>query len=373
MVTKRDLYEVLEVSRSASLEEIKKAYRKKALLYHPDRNPGNAEAEANFKEATEAYSILSEPDHRRKYDQFGHAAFQQGAGGAEGFGDFSGFEDIFGDIFSSFFGGQMGGGGGRRSRGRAGRDLKYDLSVAFQEAVFGCEKEIEIPRRLLCKTCEGSGAKKGSGVEECTQCGGAGQIRVQQGFFTIGRTCHVCSGSGQVIKSPCDSCAGSGLTAVKSRIKVKIPAGIDHGQRLKLRAEGEGGTGGGPAGDLYVQIMVERHAFFERDETEIHCQFPLSFSSAVLGAEVEIPTLDGSMKLKIPSGTPSGKVFRIRGRGVPSLADGRRGDQLVTVTVEVPKKISSERKQLMEQLRDLEVKEGTDEKGFFDKVKEMFG
>lgn len=371
MATKRDLYEVLEVAKTASLEDIKKAYRKKALQYHPDRNPGSAEAEERFKEATEAYSILSEPEQRRKYDQFGHAAFEQGGGGFEGFGDFSGFEDIFGDIFSSFFGTQMG--GGRRSRGRPGRDLKYDLSISFEEAVFGCEKEVEIPRRLLCKTCEGSGAKKGSGVDECAQCRGSGQIRIQQGFFTIGRTCHVCNGSGQVIKSLCESCSGSGLTAVKSRIKVKIPAGIDHGQRLKLRGEGEGGTAGGPSGDLYVQVMVERHAFFERDETEIHCQFPLSYSLAVLGAEVEVPTLDGPMKLKIPAGTPSGKVFRIKGRGVPALGDGRRGDQLVTVVIEVPKKLSAERRKLVEQLRELEIKEGADEMGFFDKVKAMFG
>ena len=371
MVTKRDLYEVLEVSRTASLDEIKKAYRKKALQFHPDRNPGNAQAEESFKEATEAYSILSEPDNRRKYDQFGHAAFQQGGGaGFEGFADFSGFEDIFGDLFSSFFGGSMG--GGRRGRGRAGRDLKYDLTVTFEEAVFGADKEIEVPRRLLCKKCEGSGSKNGSKPEECQQCGGSGQIRIQQGFFTIGRTCHVCNGQGHVIKDPCADCAGTGLSAVKSRIKVKIPAGIDHGQRLKLRGEGEGGTAGGPAGDLYVQIVVERHPFFEREETEILCQFPLSYASAALGAEVEVPTLDGPTKLKIPAGTPSGKVFRLKHNGVASLTDGRRGDQHVTVVVEVPKKLSHERKELLEKLRDLEIKEGTDEKGFFEKMKAMF-
>jgi molecular chaperone DnaJ len=374
VVSKRDFYEILEVERTAGLEEIKKAYRKKALQFHPDRNPGDKAAEEKFKEATEAYSVLSDADQRRKYDQFGHAAFQQGAGGSgfEGFGDFSGFEDIFGDLFSSFFGGATG--GGRRTRGRAGRDLKYDLPISFEEAVFGTEKDIDVPRRLLCKTCEGVGAKKGSSAETCTQCGGAGQIRIQQGFFTIGRTCNVCNGQGQVIRNPCGDCAGTGLTAVKSKIKVKIPAGIDHGQRLKLRGEGEGGTGGGPSGDLYVQIMIEKHAFFERDETEIHCRYPITFASAALGAEVEVPTLDGSMKLKVPAGTQSGKVFRLKGKGVPSLSDGRRGDQHVEIIVEIPKKLSAERKQLLEKLREIELKEDKeDDKGFFEKMKAMFG
>jgi len=370
-VAKRDFYEVLEVQRTASLDDIKKAYRKKALQFHPDRNPGDKQAEEKFKEATEAYSVVSDPENRSKYDQFGHAAFQQGAGGSEGFGDFSGFEDVFGDLFSSFFGGTSG--GGVRTRGRAGRDLKYDLPILFEDAVFGVEKEIDVPRRLLCKTCEGSGARAGTSAETCTQCGGAGQIRIQQGFFTIGRTCNICSGLGQVVRNPCQDCAGTGLTAVKSKIKVKIPAGIDHGQRLKLRGEGEGGTGGGPSGDLYVQIMIEKHAFFERDETEIHCRFPVSFASAALGSEIEVPTLDGPAKLKVPAGTQSGKVFRLKNKGVPSLNDGRRGDQHVEVVVEIPKKLSVERRQLLEKLREIELKEDKDDKGFFDKMKSMFG
>jgi molecular chaperone DnaJ len=373
VVSKRDYYEVLEVSKTASLEEIKKAYRKKAVQFHPDKNPGNAEAEEKFKEATEAYSVLSEAESRARYDQFGHAAFQQGAGG--GFhGDFSGFEDIFGDIFSTFFGGQMG--GGRRGRGRAGNDLRFDLEITFEEAAFGCEKEITIGRRTRCTTCSGSGVAKGTAREKCPQCDGAGQIRIQQGFFTLARTCHACGGAGEVVKNPCTDCSGSGLKVQESRLKVRVPAGVDHGQRLKMRGEGEPGVGGGPNGDLYVQISLQEHPFFQRQESEVVCEVPISYAAAVLGTEIEVPSLDGKVSLKIPSGTPSGKVFRLKGKGIPILGSSpqRRGDQHVRVYVHVPKKVSQEERELLEKLAELQGTPIPDAKGggFFDKVKDIF-
>jgi molecular chaperone DnaJ len=371
-LAKRDYYEVLGVSRTVTLEEIKKSYRKLALQYHPDRNPGNKEAEEKFKEATEAYSVLSDADNRKKYDQFGHAAFDHRAAGAEGFGfggDFAGFEDIFGDIFSSFFGG--GGGGGRGGRG--GRDLRYDLEVEFQEAVFGAEREITIGRRTSCLACGGSGAAAGSRISQCRQCGGAGQVRIQQGFFTLTRPCNVCQGAGQTIETPCKECRGSGERVAESKIKVKIPAGIDHGQRLKLRGEGEPGNKGAPAGDLYVQIAVKEHPFFERRESEIVCDVPIAYTTAVLGSEIDVPTLEGPMKLNIPSGTSSGKIFKLRNKGVPILGSNRRGDQHVRVHIEVPKRVSEEERELLTRLRELEAKaEDRDSKSWFDRVKSMF-
>ncbi len=373
-MSKRDYYEVLEVSKSASVEDIKKAYRKKAVQFHPDKNPGNKEAEEKFKEATEAYSILSDAENRARYDRFGHAAFQNGGGGG-GFqqGDFSGFEDIFGDIFSSFFGGSMGG-DPRRGRGRAGNDLRYDLEVSFEEAAFGCEKEVTLSRRTRCEECSGSGAAKGSTKERCPQCDGAGQVRIQQGFFTLARTCHACGGAGEVVRNPCKPCSGSGLTTKESRLKVKVPAGVDNGQRLKMRGEGEPGQGGGPSGDLYVQIVVAEHPLFQRQDAETVCDMPITFSTAVLGGEVEIPSLDGKLKLKIPSGTPSGKVFRVKGKGVPILGSSpqRRGDHHVRVHVHVPKKVSDKEKKLLEDLAEIQGTVVDDDKGFFDKMKDLF-
>ena len=373
-MSKRDYYEVLEVSRSAAQDEIKKAYRKKALQFHPDKNPGNKEAEERFKEATEAYQILSSPETRRTYDQFGHAAFQQGTGGNpfQGFGDFSGFEDIFGDIFSSFFGGGPAPRG--RTRGRAGRDLLYDLEIEFEEAISGAEKKIQIGRRVHCDSCDGSGAESGTSAERCGQCGGSGQIRMQQGFFAISRTCHACSGSGQVITHPCRTCGGSGTKVVESHLNVRIPAGIDEGQRLKLKGEGEAGSSGGPSGDLYVRVHIKPHPLFERQESELVCTIPISYTVAALGAEIDIPTLDGKAQLKIPAGTPSDKVFRIKGKGVPVLGSTRRGDLHVRVTIYVPKQLSAEERQLLENLRQVEGGPPLSEeaKGFFDKVKNMF-
>jgi molecular chaperone DnaJ len=373
-VSKRDYYEVLGVSKAASLEDVKKAYRKKAVQFHPDKNPGNKEAEDKFKEATEAYSVLSDAENRAKYDRFGHAAFSHGGGGFQG-GDFSGFEDVFGDIFSTFFGGGMGG-DPRRGRGRAGNDLRYDLDLAFEEAAFGCEKEVTLGRRAQCETCAGSGAAKGTSRERCRQCEGAGQVRVQQGFFTLARTCNVCSGSGEVVKNPCTDCSGSGLRLKESKLKVKVPAGVDHGQRLKMRGEGEAGAGGGPNGDLYVQISIEEHPVFQRQDHEVVCEVPITFSAATLGTEIEVPSLDGKIKLKIPPGTPSGKVFRIKSKGIPVLGSNpqRRGDQHVRVYVHVPKSVSDDERELLEKLAAIQgttVHEGGD-RGFFDKVKGIF-
>ena len=368
-MSKRDCYEVLGVSKTATLDEIKKAYRKKALQYHPDKNPGDKEAEEKFKEATEAYGILNDPENRKKYDQFGHAAFAQGgAGGFNGFSGFEDFEDIFGDIFSSFFGG-----GSTRTKGHAGNDLRYDLDITFEEAAFGAEKEIEIPCRRSCVDCGGSGAGAGSKVERCAQCDGAGQIRYQQGFFTVGRTCGACNGSGQSIKNPCSSCRGTGLKSVKNAIKVSIPAGIDHGQRLKLRGKGESGSHGGPDGDLYVVLRVKEHPIFERDGADVLFDFPISYTSAVLGDELEVPTIDGKVKLKIPAGTASGRVFKIRNKGIQVLGTNRRGDQNVRVVIEVPTKLSEEHLALLEKLKAVESRERTEQsRSFFDKVKNLF-
>lgn len=371
MGSKRDYYEVLEVSRSSSSEEIKKAYRKKAVQFHPDKNPGNKEAEEKFKEATEAYSVLSDQNNRVKYDQFGHAAFEQG-GGFQGFqGDFSGFEDIFGDLFSAFFGGQTQGRGS--SRGRAGRDLRYDLEIEFEEAIRGGEKNISVSKHVSCETCSGSGAKPGTSPQTCPTCHGHGQMRIQQGFFTISRPCHECAGMGKVVKTPCSNCSGRGTTLAHNKINVKVPPGIDHGQRLKLRGEGEAGSGGGPAGDLYVHIAVKRHPIFQREESEIICEQLVGYATATLGGEIDVPTLDGKMKLKIPAGTPTGKIFRLKGKGAPVLGTGRRGDQHVRVTIHVPKKLSPEHKEVLTKLMQIEQEElSSDEKGFMDKVKGMF-
>lgn len=371
-MSKRDCYDVLGVGRDSSVDQIKKAYRKKALQYHPDRNPGDQEAEEKFKEATEAYSILSDPASRQRYDQFGHAAFDQRAGGfnAFEFGDFSGFEDIFGDIFSAFFGGQAPRSGGR---GRPGRDLKYNLDIDFEEAAFGAEKDITVERRLLCETCNGSGAKEGSSPARCQRCSGSGQMTVQQGFFTISRTCPDCSGAGSVISDPCTGCRGQGLAYKKSKINVKIPAGIDHGQRLKLRGEGESGLKGGPNGDLYVQVSVRKHPFFRREDSELICEVPITYADAVLGTALEVPTLEGTTEVTVPPGTESGRVFRLRNQGIQVLGSARRGDLHVCVNIEVPKKISDERREVLERLREVEQAERAQgDEGFFGKVKKMF-
>ena len=363
-MAKVDYYETLGVTRSSSGEEIKKAYRKLAIRFHPDKNPDDPTAEERFKECTEAYQVLSSEENRRKYDQFGHAAFQQGGGFAD-FGNFA--DDIFGDLFSSFFGGAQSAAGVNR-----GRDLSYRMELDLEEAANGIEREIEIERPVLCETCDGSGAKEGTSPETCKQCSGQGQIRVQQGFFAISRTCPICQGGGTIITDPCKTCDGSGQKLEPATLSVNVPAGIDDGQRLKLRGEGER-VASGAAGDLYVEIAVKPHSTFKRQGAEIVCEFPLTYSQAVLGGSVEVPTLEGEATLKIPAGTESGKVFRLRGKGIVDMRTGRNGDQHVRTYVYVPQDLSDRQRELLEELAQLEGKPVVNEsRTFIDRFRDLF-
>lgn len=369
-LAKRDYYEVLEVKRNASEAEIKKAYRRLAIQYHPDKNPGNKQAEDKFKELSEAYAVLSDAQKRANYDQFGHA-------GVEGLGGFSNggfggtpFEDIFGDIFGDLFGG----GARRSSRGRRGDDLRYNITISFEEAAFGVENKVQIPRHLTCDACHGSGAKAGTEPKTCATCHGGGQVRYQQGFFSLTRPCPDCAGAGKVIESPCPNCRGEGRVRGKKSISLKIPAGVETGNRLKLNGEGDPGSGGGPPGDLYVVISVAEHPIFTREGQDVICEIPISFTQAALGCELEVPTLDGKERLKIPAGTQSGKVFKIPGKGIPVLQGYGRGDQLVVARLETPVKLTARQRELLEEF----AREGGEDvhplgKGFFDKVKELFG
>jgi molecular chaperone DnaJ len=380
MSTKRDYYEVLGVTKSSSKEDIKKAYRKLAMQYHPDRNPDNKEAEAKFKEASVAAEILLDDNKRARYDQMGHAGFEQGGmgGGFQGGfnGDFGDLGDIFGDIFGDILGGgrRRGGGGGRgRSRATVGDDLQVNLSLNFSEAAFGIEKEISIQRSVECETCSGSGAKKGSGPTTCDFCQGVGEIRRQQGFFMMSQTCPKCHGSGQMIKDPCGTCHGSGKKKKKSSLMVKVPAGIDQGQRLKLSGEGDAGSHGGPSGDLYVLISIDEHEFFKREGFDVLCDVPVSFSQAALGAEVEVPTVNGRVSLSIPAGTQSGKKMRLKNKGIAKLGGYGLGDQIINIQVETPTKLSKEQRDLFVRLAELEQTSSNPlSKGFFEKVKNIF-
>jgi molecular chaperone DnaJ len=365
---KRDYYEVLGVSRAAGDDEVKKAYRKLALKLHPDKNPG-PEAEERFKELNEAYQVLSDPQRRAQYDRFGHAAFEQGG---TGFDFAGGFDDILGDLFGDFFGTARGRGG--RSRARRGADLQYQLEISFVEACRGCEKTISIPRLTRCETCGGRGAKPGTAPQTCPQCNGSGQMRFQQGFFSIAKTCGKCNGHGQIITSPCPACGGAGARRVTYTVNVKIPAGVDAGSRLKLRGEGEPGENGGPSGDLYVVLDVDDHPIFTRDGHDLVCEVPVSIAQAALGTEIQVPTLDGSATVKIPAGTQSGQMFRLRGHGVPDLNGYGTGDELVRVVVETPRKLTPRQRELLEEFAKIA---GEDvhpmSKSFFDKVKSMLG
>lgn len=373
MATKAEYYELLGVSRTTSDEELKKAYRKAAMRYHPDRNPGDKTAEEKFKELSEAYAVLSDPEKRAQYDRYGHAAFEQGGGpGFDGF-DFSGnFDDILGGIFGDIFGGGTGRGGRRGAR--RGEDLSYNLEISFEEAAFGTEKTLSIPRMTACEICGGKGAKPGTTPKTCTMCRGSGQVRFQQGFFTIARTCTQCGGQGTVITDPCTPCRGTGATRKTSTLPVKIPAGVDTGARLKLRGEGEASFAGGSSGDLYVMLRVREHPLFVRQHNDVVCEIPVSFPQAALGAEIEVPTLEGKLKMKVPAGTQSNSTFRLRGKGVVDLHGGGRGDQLVRVVVETPRKLSAKQRELLEEFARLDG-EGAHpmSKGFFEKVKELFG
>lgn len=375
-VTKLDYYEVLSVSRDASDQELKTAYRKLAMQYHPDRNPDDPAAEEKFKECSEAYQVLSDPEKRAAYDRYGHAAFNGGFGGGGGnpFGGFGGAQDlgdIFGDLFGEMF--NMGGSSRKASRVQRGRDLRYDLSLEFEEAVFGIEKEITIRRMEACSDCKGTGAARGKAPVTCTQCGGRGQQRFQQGFFSVARTCSVCGGTGTLIVDPCKTCRGETRVQAEHKILVKVPAGVEQDTRIRYQGEGEAGKFAGPAGDLYVVLSVKAHKFFERDGDDLHCVMPISFPQAALGTELEIQTLDGMATIKIPEGTQSGKEFKLRGKGVPHLNSHGKGDLIVEIRVQTPSKLSKQQKDLLRELGETLVVENTPtSRGIFDKVKEMF-
>lgn len=356
MADKRDYYEVLGVSRNASEKEIKTAYRKLALQYHPDRNPGDKEAEDKFKEAAEAYEVLHDPQKRSIYDQYGH----QGLEGS-GFSGFGGFEDIFSsfsDIFEDFFGFGTGRRGGR-SRVHKGSDLRYDLTLDFMEAAFGVEKEIHLEKMEPCTACEGSGAEPGTQPETCRTCNGIGQVSRSQGFFTVRTTCPQCRGEGRVIAHPCAQCGGRGQEAVQKTVSLKIPAGVDNGSRLRLTGEGEGGLHGGPPGDLYVFIRVQPHEFFHRSDNDVACQIPISFIQAALGDTITIPTLEGEKDIDIPKGTQPGDVLRLSGEGIPSLRGKRRGDQIIQVIVKTPTNLSKKQETLLREFSKIESKKLT--------------
>jgi len=367
--TRRDCYEIPGISRNASDQEIKRAYRKLALKYHPDKNPNDKNAEERFKEAAEAYSILCDPDKRARYDRFGYNGLQGGFGGFDPatFGD-------FGDILGEFFG--FGDIFGTRRRGgpERGSDLRYDLKISFREAAFGLKTKIKIPRQDTCKECDGRGIPKGKNPISCPSCHGSGQVRYQQGFFSISRTCGHCNGSGRVISEPCEVCKGKGRVRREKVLEIRIPAGVDSGARLRIQGEGEAGLHNGPSGDLYVVIFVEEHSFFQRQENNVYCQVPIGITQAVLGSEITVPTLEGEEKLKIPEGTQSGSVFRMRNKGIVSL-DGRgRGDQFVTINVTVPTKLTKEQRQIFEDLAKISKDEEiTHERNIFEKVKDIFG
>jgi molecular chaperone DnaJ len=364
---KRDYYEVLGVHRNASETEIKKAYRKLALRYHPDKNAGDKQSEEMFKEAGEAYEVLSDAQKRAQYDQFGHAGV--GAGGfSSGFGAGAGspFGDIFSDIFGDIFGGQQ------RGRGKRGDDLLYNLEISFEEAAFGVESKIDVPYNKRCGTCGGSGAKPGTEPKVCPTCRGAGQVRFQQGYFSVSRTCSQCGGEGRIIDSPCPDCRGVGSKKDKKTISVKIPAGVETGNRLKLNGEGGQGAKGGQNGDLYVAISVRAHSVFTRDGNDVICEIPISFAQAAIGCEIEVPTLDGKVAMKIPDGTQSGKVFRLRDKGVPALQSYGRGDQLVIIRVETPVNLNKRQKELLEEFARISGEEVHPlKKNFFEKVMEV--
>jgi molecular chaperone DnaJ len=370
---KRDYYEVLGVDRSADAEALKRAYRKLALRYHPDRNPDDPAAEEKFKEASEAYAVLADPDKRRAYDRFGHEGV--GAAGGPGFtdfGDLGAFGDVLNDLFGDLFGAR--GGGRRRGRGRRGADLRYQLEIELREVLAGKETRIEIPKMRPCGSCGGSGARAGTRAETCARCRGTGQLMFQQGFFRISRPCDGCGGAGEVVRERCPSCRGSGRVESQQTLSVKIPAGIEHGTRLRLPAEGEAGLEGGPPGDLYVDVAVKPHPFFTRDGSDLHCTVPVPFVQAALGAEIEVPTLEGREALRIPEGTQSGKTLRLPGKGLPTLGGRGRGDVLAQIFVEVPSKLTDRQRELLEQFAQ---ESGTEvspvTKSFLEKLRDFLG
>ncbi|TNF34263.1 MAG: molecular chaperone DnaJ [Gammaproteobacteria bacterium] len=349
-MSKRDYYEVLGVSRDVNEADLKKAYRRLAMKYHPDRTQNDPESEEKFKEAKEAYDVLSDAQKRAAYDQYGHAGVDPSAaaGGYGGFGGGASFSDIFGDVFGDIFGG--GGGGRGRNRAYRGSDLRYNLELNLEDAVAGTTVKIKIPTLVSCNTCSGSGAKKGSQPVTCTTCGGTGQVRIQQGFFSVQQTCPHCHGAGKMIKDPCPDCHGQGRVEERKTLSVKVPPGVDNGDRIRLSGEGEAGENGGPAGDLYVQIHIKPHPIFERDGSHLLCQVPISVTTAALGGELEVPTLNGRVKLKIPAETQTGKLFRLRGKGVTPVRGGATGDLLCKILVETPVSLNARQKELLREL-----------------------
>jgi molecular chaperone DnaJ len=371
--SKRDYYEVLGVAKSATDQEMKSAYRKLALQYHPDRNPGDKQAEDRFKEAAEAYSVLTDAQKRAAYDRYGHAGLGGAAGGGAGFDPsiFADFSDVLGDLFGfgDAFGGRRGG-----NRVQRGSDLRYDLELKFEDAAFGVTRQIKYSRHESCLECEGSGAQQGSGPSTCTTCNGHGQVRFQQGFFSITRTCSQCSGTGKIIKNPCKSCRGEGRMVRERTVELKIPAGVDNGDKMRVSGEGDAGGKGGPDGDLYVVLSVKDHEIFERREHQLYCHIPVSFPQAALGSEIMVPTLEGEdVALKVPAGTQTGSTFRIKGRGVSKRGGSSRGDLYVTVDVAIPAKLSKEQKELIAKLAaTLEDDNRPTEKRLLDRMKEIF-
>lgn len=382
-MSKKDYYELLGVRRGTSADEIKKSYRKLAMQYHPDRNPGDAEAEKKFKEISEAYDVLKDDQKRAAYDRYGHAAFESGGGGGPGGGGFdfsaSGFSDIFEDLFGEFMGGggQRGaaGGGARQQASTRGNDLRYNLEVSLEEAFKGDQKQIRINAASACDTCNGSGSADGAKPDACQHCSGSGKIRMQQGFFTIERTCPHCSGTGTVIKNPCKSCKGSGRLRKERTLSVNVPAGVDEGTRIRLAGEGEVGLRGGQAGDLYIFVSVKPHLFFQREGNDLYCKVPVKMTTATLGGNIEVPTIDGTRaKVTVPAGTQSGSQFRLRGKGMTSMRHkNQRGDMFIQSVVETPINLSRKQRELLEQF-DNEAKDGSspETEGFFNKVKEFW-
>jgi len=375
-MAKRDYYEVLGISKGASADEIKKAYRTKAKELHPDRNKGNSESESQFKEAGEAYDVLKDADKKAAYDRFGHAAFEGGMGGgprpgAGGQGDFaSAFSDVFDDLFGDFMGARGGGGRGRAARGS---DLRYNLRVTLEEAFAGLQKTISVPTSVQCTSCSGSGAEGGAEPTTCPTCSGMGKVRAQQGFFTVERTCPTCSGLGQIIKNPCKDCGGAGRVEKERALSVNIPAGVETGTRIRLSGEGEAGMRGGPPGDLYIFIDVTKHKLFEREEINLFCHVPVSLINAALGGDIEVPTIDGGRsRVKIPAGSQSGRQMRLRSKGMPALRGGARGDMFIELAVETPVNLTSKQKELLREFEALSEDNNPESKSFFSSVKSFW-
>jgi molecular chaperone DnaJ len=373
MANKKDLYDILGVNRDASDEDIKKSYRKLAMKFHPDRNPDSKDAEDKFKEAKGAYEVLSDPEKRRAYDAYGHAGINPQMGGGAGGEGFGGFSEAFGDIFGEIFGGRGGRGGQQVYRGA---DLRYNMDITLEQAARGTETKIRIPSLDECETCHGSGAKPGTQPKTCQTCNGQGQVRMQQGFFSIQQTCPTCHGSGKVIPDPCTACSGSGRVKNHKTLSVKIPAGVDDGDRIRLSGEGEAGVNGGPPGDLYVVVQLKPHTVFQRDGADLHCEMPISFSIAALGGEIHIPTLDGEAKIKIPAETQSGQVFRLRGKGIKPVRQTSAGDLMCHVVVETPVRLTDRQKEILRELEEINSRDGDKHnpraKSFMDKVKNFF-